>query len=512
MANTFRRRTLARAIALAAAAGLVAQPALAQKQGGSLRVALEADIPGFDPLKVGVYDSAAMAAASLIFDTLTGLDDQGRAIPRLAVSWSSSADFRTWTFKLRPGVTFQDGTPFNAQAVAWNYARQKDPANNCRCAFFVAGLLKIEAVDDLTVVFTSRNPAVSLPVMLAVPTANGVVQSPSAIQARGEDYNRHPVGTGPFVVKSWAVGDRMVLERNPHYWNAGHPHLDRIELQPVPDSDTRFAGLEAGQTDVMWADEYQAEQIKKAGRMPSLQVLHHVGSGAFCFAFNTDAAPLDDVRVRRALVMAVDRRKMSELLTGGISRPASNPFGDGSWIRCKDDAALPTDPAKAHELIQEYGKPVDLKMLVTASPRGRAGGQVMQEFWKRIGVHLEIEQIEQAALVPRAFRRQFQITPWRIGDYADPGPLLYAYFHTGSPLALANYEDEELDKLLEQAGRTADPDQRARDYCAASRIVNQQAIWLWMFQNTYYAIARAKVKGIRAMYNGTLDVSEAWLE
>jgi 4-phytase/acid phosphatase/peptide/nickel transport system substrate-binding protein len=210
--------------------------------------------------------------------------------------------------------------------------------------------------------------------------------------------------------------------------------------------------------------------------------------------------------------MAVDRQKMSELLTGGLARPASNPFGEGSWIKCQDDGALPTDPAKARELIKEYGKPVDLKMLVTASPRGRAGGQVMQEFWRKIGVKVEIEQIDQAAIVPRAFKREFQITPWRVGDYADPGPLLYAFFHTGSPVALANYEDEALDKLLERAGRTADPAQRAADYCKASRIINQQAIWLWMYQNAYYVIAKANVKGIRRMYNGTLDVSDAWLE
>ena len=100
------------------------------------------------------------------------------------------------------------------------------------------------------------------------------------------------------------------------------------------------------------ADEYQADQIKKARRTPSLQVLRHVGSGTFCFAFNTAAAPLDDVRVRRALVMAVDRQKMSDLLSDGLARPASHPFGDGSWIKCQDDGSPPTDPAKARELIK----------------------------------------------------------------------------------------------------------------------------------------------------------------
>ena len=111
---------------------------MAQKQGGTLTVGLELDILGFDPLKVGVYDTAGNIAASLIFDTLTSLDDNGKAQPKLAVSWSSSEDYKTWTYKLRPDVKFQDGTPFNAEAVVWNFNRQKDPKNNCRCAFYVS--------------------------------------------------------------------------------------------------------------------------------------------------------------------------------------------------------------------------------------------------------------------------------------------------------------------------------------------------------------------------------------
>ncbi len=148
---------------LALASTALAGPALAQKPGGTVTVGLELDIPGFDPLKVGVFDTAAESAAALIFDTLTTLDDDGNAQPKLAVSWSPSEDRRTWTFKLRPGVTFQDGTPFNAQAVAWNYARQKDPKNNCRCAFYIQAIERVEATDDLTVAFHLRNPSALFP-------------------------------------------------------------------------------------------------------------------------------------------------------------------------------------------------------------------------------------------------------------------------------------------------------------------------------------------------------------
>ncbi len=111
---------------------LFAAPASAQKQGGSITVGLELDISGFDPLKVGVFDTAGFTAAAAIFDTLTSLDDKGVAQPKLALSWTHSDDYKTWTFKLRPGVKFHDGTPFNAEAVKANFDRQKDPANKCR--------------------------------------------------------------------------------------------------------------------------------------------------------------------------------------------------------------------------------------------------------------------------------------------------------------------------------------------------------------------------------------------
>ena len=513
MTSMIRHRLLALASVLSAAAmGFGAGPAMAQKQGGTLTVGLELDIPGFDPLKVGVYDTSANIAASLILETLVKLDDNGKPKPGLALSWSSSDDFRVWTFKLRPDVKFHDGTPFNAQAVAWNIARQKDPKNNCRCAFYIANILNVEAKDDLTVVYTLKDPSVNFPALLTRPGQNETVHSPTAVQAKGDDYNRNPVGTGPFVLKSWTAGDRMVVERNPNYWDKGKPYLDRVVLRPLPDSQSRFASLKSGETDLVWADEFEADNIVRARKDATLQVLSYAGSGAAVNAINTKVPPLDDVRVRRALVMAIDRKKMSQALTSGIARPASNPYGDGSWVKCKDDGALPEDSKKAAELIKEYGKPVSFKMLFTATPRGRANGQVLQQFWKQIGADMEIEQVDQATFPPRAFQRKFDIIGWRIVDFPDPDVQMYANFHTGSPVALANYSNPELDKLLERARVTADEVKRAEDYCAISRIINQEAIWFWTFQNTYYAIAKAKVKGVPKLFGGVIDVSTAWLE
>jgi peptide/nickel transport system substrate-binding protein len=513
MGKRFHLAGIARtALATAAAMAILATTGNAQQQGGSITLGLELDIAGFDPVKVGVFDTAASMAAALLFDTLTARADDGDAVPKLAESWTHSDDYKTWSFKLRSGVRFHDGTPFNAQAVAWKYARHKDPKNRCGCAFFIEGIDSVEAVDDLTAVFHLRDPSVELPALLSPTSTNNIIYSPSATEKLGNDYNRHPVGTGPFVLKSWTAGDRVVVERNTDYWNKGHPHLDRVVLRPLPDQQSRFSSLLAGDADLVWDDESDSDNLLRAKNDPSLKVHTYVGSGAQVAAFNTKAAPFEDVRVRQALVMAIDRKVMSQVLTNGLSRPASNPYGDGSWVKCEDDGALPHDPEKARQLIKDYGKPVEFKMLFTATPRGRASGQVLQQFWKQVGANMEIEQVDQTTIPTRAFARKFQITPWRIPDLADPSPIIYALFHTGSPTALANYSNPELDALLERARSTADRAKRTEDYCAISRLINREATWFWTFQNTYYAVAKSKLKGLPKLYSGVIDVSDTWLE
>jgi peptide/nickel transport system substrate-binding protein len=278
-----------------------AVPAIAQKSGGSITVGLELDIPGFDPLKVGVFDTSAETAAAAIFDTLVALDDNGKPVPKLALSWTHSDDYRTWTFKLRQGVKFHDGTPFNAEASKANFDRQKDPANKCRCAFYIAGIKDVQAPDEYTLVYNLTDPSVNFPAILTIQSSNNVIQSPTAWKTKGDDYNRNPVGTGPFILKSWTAGDRMVLEKNPDYWNKGHPYLDRIVLKPLPDAQSRFASLQSGEADIVWDDEYDADNIARAQKDPKMKVHTYAGSGAAVYAFNTK-------RRRRSTTFACARR------------------------------------------------------------------------------------------------------------------------------------------------------------------------------------------------------------
>src|SRR5205814_7343549 len=146
------------------------------------------------------------------------------------------------------------------------------PNNKCRCAFYIQNFNKVEARDETNVVFHLRDPSVHLPAVLAPASVNNVIHSLAAIQKLGDDYNRNPVGTGPFVLKSWTAGDRLVLERNPDYWDKGHPYLDRVVLRPLPDAQARFASLQSGESDLVWDDEFDSDNILRAKNDPRLTV------------------------------------------------------------------------------------------------------------------------------------------------------------------------------------------------------------------------------------------------
>jgi peptide/nickel transport system substrate-binding protein len=492
-----------------AAVLLLCGVAEAQTRGGQVTLGVEEDIAGFDPLTVGIYGTAALASAALLFDTLTRIDDEGRVQPRLALSWSASSDFRTWTFKLRPGVKFQDGTPFNAQAVAFNYQRMMNPDNHCRCAFFLVGIDHVEAADDLTVVYHLRVPA-DLPPLLSPSASVNVFHSPKAIQELGTDYNRHPVGTGPFRLKSWQAGDRIVFERNGDYWDAGHPYLDQVVIRPLPDAGTRFASLLAGDVDIIWDDI--TDDVVRARAIATLRVNDYVGSGVAAIVLNTKTPALSDVKVRQALRYAVDMQALSDNFDHGIRKPARDPFGRGSFVTCGDTGVLPYDPAKAEALLKEHGAPVRLNFMVTAEPRGMALGQIFQEFWSAVGVSVTVDPVDQTTFITKSFQHAFEIGGWRIVDAADPDPQLYADFHTGSAVNTASYSNAEVDHLLDDARANGDRERRVADYCKIARILNQDVPWIWGLENRYFSIAKATLMGVHKQYSDTVDVADAWWE
>jgi peptide/nickel transport system substrate-binding protein len=499
-----------RALALGALAvlALTIAPAAAQTRGGVVKFGVGEDIAGFDPVTVGAYGPATASAAALVFNTLTRLDDNGKPKPELALSWTASPDFKTWTFKLRPHVKFQDGAPFNAAAVVFNFDRMRDPNNHCRCAAYITAINHIEAVDDLTVVYHLNAPQPNWAALVAPKTVTNVIHSPKAIQEMKEAYNRHPVGTGAFRLKSWQSGDQLVLERNPDYWDKEHVYLDEISVRPLPDAQARYASLQSGESDVIWDDN--ADNIADARKNANFVVRDYAGSGAVVYVFNMRQPPFDDRRVRQAMRMALDMPAFADAVAAGVSKPAKDPYGPGSFVQCKETGLLPYDVTKAKALLADYGKPVEFKLIVTATPRGRTYGQIFQEFWSAVGAKVTIEQVDQSALTTRAFTHNFQVMPWAIIDLADPDPQMYANFHTGTPLNLAGYSNPDVDRLLEDARNSGDLEKRSDDYCQIARILNKDVPWFWALEIHAFALSKAHLEGIPQQRSGVIDLTSAW--
>lgn len=497
---------------MAAAAALAATPALAQTaapvKGGTLSIGVESDFEGFDPIKAGVYSNSTVTAASLFYETLMRLDDKGNLIPALALSMTPNEDGSIWVAKLRPGVKFHDGAPFSAQSVADHFNRLLDPANRFAGRAYFA-IEKVEAPDELTAVFKMRGPNAALPKTLAQPSVVTLIISVKALQEKGADYNRNPVGTGPFVFKEWRAADRLIAERNADYWDKDKPYLDRVIVRPLPDSDARYASLVKGDVQVVWED--RAENIVKAKKDKNLVVLHWVGSGALVVPLNTQREPLNDKRVRQAVSMALNRKANAAVLSQGLRPVYDDPYGPASGIECKDSGALPYDPERAKKLLADYGKPVKLVQTVTATPRGREGAQVFQADMKKVGIDVEIKPVDQTQLVKETLGRDFLVTGWRIIDLADVDPQMFANFHSKSPINFSGYNNAEVDRLLLVGRTTLDERVRKAAYCDLIKILNDDAVWLWTGSNIDFAITRANVRGIPALRGGAVQVEGAWL-
>ncbi len=502
------------ALLAALSAGLMTAPAMAQTptqtpvRGGTLTVGVESDFEGFDPVKAGVYSNSTVTAASLFYETLMRLDDKGNLIPALALSMTPNEDGSVWTAKLRPGVKFHDGTPFTSQSVADHFNRLLDPNNRFAGRAYLA-IDKVEAADELTAVFKMRGPNAALPKTLAQPTVVTLIISVKALQEKGPDYNRNPVGTGPFVFKEWRAADRLIADRFDGYWDKSKPYLDRVIIRPLPDSDARYASLVKGDVQVIWED--RSENILKGKKDKNLVVLNWIGSGALVVPLNTVKEPLNDKRVRQAISMSLNRKSNAAVLSNGLRPVYDDPYGPASGIVCKENGALPYDPERAKKLLADYGKPVKLTMTVTATPRGRESGQVFQADMKKVGIDVEIKPVDQTQLVKEALTREFQVTGWRIIDLADVDPQMFANFHSKSPINFSGYNNPEVDRLL-MAGRTSlDENVRKAAYCDLIKILNDDVVWLWTGSNTDFALIRSNVRGIPALRGGALQVEAAWL-
>lgn len=488
-----------------------AAPAATPRSGGTLAVSFAQDPTLIDPLRLSSLTERQ--AAQPVYEALFEVDPAGRTLPGLAQAYTVSDDLRIWRIRLRPGIRFHDGTPLDAAAVAANFERTSNPANRCRCLTQMAEFKAWRVLDPLGIEIELKSANAALPDILA--GAAGTLVSPTAFKADPQGISLKPVGTGPFRFVEWVRNSRIVFERNPHYWQAGLPYLDRLVLRGMQNSETREATFTAGQTDLLLLPSMHfAAQALRDGR---LLVLRPAGLGAEGIYMNTRKPPLDDLRVRQAVAHAIDRALINRTLGFGLQTPAYSPFGPGLAGIRQPVAAYPRhDPARARALLAAYGRPVAFTLDYNNSPYSRHVVQSLQAMWKQVGIEVELVAHDQNRLIQNMSSHQFEASLFRFSGRADPHLNAYEFFHSKfaavQPSAnFGGYANPRLDELLEQGMATADPAQRAAIYSEVALVLARDVMpYAYLSVVADAVIARPSLRNLKMTPDGLVRLHEIW--
>lgn len=479
------------------------------RKGGVLTVGLEADFPGFDPLRMGALVERMVATS--FYDTLMEINEDGEVIPNLAESLTASEGGAVYTVKLRSGIRFHDGTPLDADAVVFNFRRLIDPDNACRCKSSVSDIVSVDAPGTDTVVFKLKAPNAAFPAVLAdVP---GMQVSPTAVreaEAGGGKYGDAPVGTGPFRVVEWRRGVSMKVERNTEYWQKDLPYLDGVVYRPIPDQQTRMASLTAGDIQLSVVPSPQDVAAAKRGS-GSAKLFESPALGTVFAMFNAQREPTNDVRVRQALFHATDRALLLKALMRGIYPLANQPFGPGLAVGRQEVEFPDYDPERARALLAEYGKPVKFTFSISATPDTLQLAQALQQMWGKVGVQVEIEQIEQLQLIRKAIRNDFQGMHFRWPGRADPDLNAYPFFHSSSPRNYTRYSNPAMDELLDRGRHTLEVGERMKIYHEVAELLAKDGPYLFLYPSTNFFLTSPKVHGLPAIPDGLPRLGSVWL-
>jgi len=461
-----------------------------------------ADPRGLDPAYVDDGESAKIIVN--IYDTLVKYKQGGTAIePDLATSWTQSPDGLVWTFKLRKGVKFHDGTPFNAQAVKFSVERQMPPNANddMPYASFTFGEVKrVEVVDDYTIRFILKEPYAPFLANLAMALASPIV-SPAAVKKYGEDFTRHPVGTGAFKFEKWDIDQQIVLVKNANYWGQ-KAHADKVVYLTTKENSVRASQLVTGAADIMdGIDPNDVKMLQSNG----MRIIKNPGMNINYMYFLCNKKPFNDVRIRRAISMAINRNEIVKYLYQGYSQVANGPLP--SFIPGYDPNLKPLgyNPEQAKKLLAEAGCPnLTFTMLAYSNPRpynsatGVKLAEAVQAELLKIGVKTNIKvypwkEYKDVAFKGTEFDAGFYGWTGDNGD-ADNFLSLLSSKEIDSSLNTAKYANPKVDALLKQGTETSDPKARIRIYQNLQKILAEDAPWVFISHQYDLAATRPNVK------------------
>jgi len=463
---------------------MFAAPVQAQTHKNSLTLAMTLEPPGLDPT-AGAASAIAEIVQYNIFETLTKIHSDSHITPLLAQSWTTSNDNKTWTFKLRHGVKFQNGEPFSSASVKFSYERAvaKDSTNKDK-AFF-ANIENIETPDAGTVVLHLKNANPDLLFQLGQATA--VIVEPKSV----DNDKTQPVGTGPYKLDTWNRGSSVTLARWDGFRDAKDVKIPRVVIRFISDPAAQVAALLSGDVDV-FPRVAAARSLKQFQSNKKFQVLIGGSRAKTILAINNKRKPLDDVRVRRAISAAIDRKAVIEGAADGFGVPIGSFYVPGAPGYVDTTGINPFDIAKARALLHEAGVtlPLELTMKLPPPPYARQGGEVIAAELAKVGINAKIENVEWAQWLSGVYKdKAYDLTivshvePLDFGNFARPG-----YYW--------NYDSPEFNALWAKINATGDTRERDKLMGDAQKLVAHDAVAAFLYQPTWITVANARVKGL----------------
>ncbi len=463
----------------AAVVVLSAGSAMAGKDTLSLGMVLEP--PNLDPTG-GAAAAIDEVVYANIFEGLTRFGPDGSINPGLASSWDVSEDGKTYTFHLREGVKFHDGTDMNADDVVFSLDRARaEDSTNAQKALF-ASIESVTAVDPLTVEVKLSEPNGNFPFNMA--WGDAVIVAPESIA----DAATNPVGTGPFVFKEWVQGDHVTITRNPDYWGEA-PALSEATFKFISDPNAAFAALMAGDVDA-FPNFPAPETLSQFENNPQFKVIVGSTEGETILSTNNKAEWLSDIRVRKAIAHAINRQEIIDGLFG-YGTPIGTHFAPHNPDYIDLTYMSDYDPDKSRALLAEAGaEDITLRLMLPPPTYARRGGEIIASQLRAVGINVEISNLEWAQWLEQVFKgKDFDLT---IVSHTEPNDInIYA-----RPDYYFQYDNPSFQALIAELEVTSDPAARRALNHVAQKIIAQDYVNGYLFQLAKTGVANAKVMGL----------------
>ncbi len=484
--------------------------AAAPVRGGTIRLGQLGDVKSFDgPM---ISDNNSIWTMLLIYDQLTRPTPDGLNVePSLATGWEISADGKTYTFHLRHGVTFHDGSPMTAADVKFSVERAVN-IKGSQWSFLFTGFKGMEVVDTYTVRAHLSEPRA--PFLSDVALFATSILPEKLVTSQGERFFQNPVGTGPFMFKSWTKGSQLVFSRNPHHFRAPMPYVDEIQQMVVGDDNTRVLQVTSGELDIaLFVPPAQAAAIKSN---PSV-VLHQDNFLDSNFIVLQNTSPhLSDKLVRQAMNYAIDKDVIIKRLLFGYGQPSGQAMPD-MFGYSPSVQPYPYDLAKAKSLMakSKYPSGFGITMLVDQATEqaDKPLAEFVQEQLKEIGVAVTIQVLDDATLLAKTQSTNYEMAKgYMTSDIVDPDELMsFAIVpHGGTNAIWTYYQNSLVDKLAAQAAAITDRAKRQKLYDQVNTIHHDDAPMIFLYRQPSLSATSNKLQGFKVLPTGNYRLEECW--